>query len=57
MMYHMKNITSRSSFLCCFPYGISFLILVSGRVIEDIEADVKDLIWQTLKMIRYLVSK
>lgn len=53
----MKNITSRSSFLCCFPYGISFLILVSGRVIEDIEADVKDLIWQTLKMIRYLVSK
>uniref|UniRef100_A0A8R1Y3I2 RING finger and SPRY domain-containing protein 1 n=3 Tax=Onchocerca TaxID=6281 RepID=A0A8R1Y3I2_ONCVO len=29
---------------------------VSTRAIEDVEADIRDLIWQTLKMIRYLVS-
>ncbi|EFO22162.2 hypothetical protein LOAG_06326 [Loa loa] len=29
---------------------------VSTRVIEEVEADVRDLIWQTLKIIRYLVS-
>ncbi|KAL3998246.1 SPRY domain family protein [Acanthocheilonema viteae] len=51
-----RRLTSRTQVVTLATRTPSHGVDVSARVTEDVEDDVRDLIWQTLKMIRYLVS-